>query len=246
MKRITTVLALSVLGLAACNAPETAEQPDASPTVSYTAAEAFTLTGTVTEVRDDDEAPDGLVFPTPGPSPTPTTSPAAADDPGSFDVVTASFSEELRDRCAIDPEEEVTVFWLDGTRFEPPSVLDDDEMEEDLDGRRVTIEGRIFVQDAVRAEATSDPERAGVNTAPPVTPAADENAEPGVPADAEAMNQTTNCVLVAEEVAVSEATSASPAATDGTGAGAATPTPDVDTEPEASPSATAIVATSSP
>jgi hypothetical protein len=178
MQGIGLVLSgLLLLGSVAC----TDEDRGASPAGGFAAAGEFALTGLVEAVQDDAELPAGVeVSPPPSPQPTAGTAP----DPGALDVTVETGTEMLDELCGVEASERITVFWVAGTRFEPVSVLADEELADDLEDRRVAVEGTIFVQEDL-VEASPD---------------ADTSPNPA------ATDRTTTCALVAEQVEVERAT----------------------------------------
>lgn len=175
---VATVAVVALFAFGACEAAEDDTEAPANQLGS------FQLVGRVDTVSigTDPAIEVGAGTPTPGGENTPTES-------GMVELTVQSASAGVRDMCGVERGETVEVWWLTGTRFDPARVLSD--LEDALEGTRVSAQGRIFVTNASPTPAAE--------TSPP---AASPATSPATPATASPA--TANCVLIADHIEVSQ------------------------------------------
>lgn len=183
-RKIRVVSAAFVLVAVACTGgdDETRITPQPTDRPDVESVAEFQLVGRITKAFAGAEPPvatdaqDEVAGPTPSPDASPDASTAGdpADVPGVLRIAVEDASDDLRDGCGIAAEQEVSVHWVEGTRFgtadgdlAPSQIeLDRDTFEDELEDRVAGVSGRIFRAadtDTDVVEDTPEPAR----TAPP-------------------------------------------------------------------------------
>lgn len=231
--RLVALVACTLLVFAACNGdqPEVTPEPTETPTATPSVASLgeFQLVARIEQaflnISPVIEPPSEVTQPL-----DPGAEQQAAGVGGVMRGVFEAFSDNLKEQCNADEGDRFNLYWTSGTLFD--QTLTRRSLELTLDGRRIGLVGSIFRAptaapdtDEFDFDETAEP----TATAPTGTPAS----SPG------SIEETTDCILVVEEVGISQSGALPTARPTGSPRRTATPTPEDTLRPTPTPRRTA-------